>query len=217
MDPKTYPENQPNYQPCHSSWSAFYHFPTNNHQSCIHKPALIFNFDRVTMASSPVMMDECFPENIHDDSDFHYDFVYDGPAVGEYDSLLNPKKSTAEYAAAIQLATTPQIINHPYHYHLEAYTHLIKFLETDPATSHFLGSLLNEKLQKMVEFTTARGLVETRIAESSTSHAFIHRPTEVITSSHCPTSRKRKCHRLKIADDYSKKKKHTPMGKEKTR
>jgi hypothetical protein len=68
----------------------------------------------------------------------------------------------------------------------------------------------------MVEFTTARGLVETPIAESPTSHDFDHCPTAVIISSHCPTPRKRKCHRLKIADEYSKKKKYTPRGKRKT-
>jgi hypothetical protein len=56
-----------------------------------------FNFDWVMRASYPVMMDESFPENIHDDSNFHYDFVYDGPVVGEYDSLFNPQKSTSEY------------------------------------------------------------------------------------------------------------------------
>jgi hypothetical protein len=68
----------------------------------------------------------------------------------------------------------------------------------------------------MVEFTTARGLVETPIAESPTSHAFGHRPTAVITYSHCPTSRKSKYYRLKRSDEYSKKKKYTPRGKKKT-
>jgi hypothetical protein len=41
-------------------------------------------------------MYECFPENIHDDSDVDYDFVYDSPAVGEYDSLFNPQKLTTD-------------------------------------------------------------------------------------------------------------------------
>jgi hypothetical protein len=68
----------------------------------------------------------------------------------------------------------------------------------------------------MVEFTTARGLVETPIAELPTSRASAHRPTAVITSSHFPTSRKRKCHRIKRADEYSKRKKYTPRGKKKT-
>jgi hypothetical protein len=86
-------------------------------------------------------MSESFPENIHDDSDFDYDFVYDGPVVGEYDSLFSPKKSTTEYAAAIQLSTTPQTINHPHRYHLEAYKHLINFAETNPSASRFLRSL----------------------------------------------------------------------------
>jgi hypothetical protein len=62
----------------------------------------------------------------------------------------------------------------------------------------------------------ARGLVETPIAESTTSRAFAHLPTAVVPSSHCPTSRKRKCHRLKRADEYPKKKKYTPRGKKKT-
>jgi hypothetical protein len=41
----------------------------------------------------------------------------------------------------------PQTINHPYHFHLEAYTHLINFAESDPAARDFIGSLLNENLQ----------------------------------------------------------------------
>jgi hypothetical protein len=72
--------------------------------------------------------------------------------------------------------------------------------------------LLNENLLKMVEFTTERGLEETHVAESPMTHAFDHRPTAVITSSHCPTSRKRKCKRLKRAGAYSKKKKYTPRA-----
>jgi hypothetical protein len=107
-----------------------------------------FNFDWVMRVSSAVMRDACFPENIHDDSDFDYDFVYDGPVVGEHDSLFSTQKSTTEYAAEIQLATKPQNINHPYRYHLEAYKHLINFAETDPAASRFLGSLLNQNIQK---------------------------------------------------------------------
>jgi hypothetical protein len=65
----------------------------------------------------------------------------------------------------------------------------------------------------MVEFTTARGLVETPVSESPMTHAFAHRPTTVITSSHCPTSRNRKYKRLKRAGKYSKKKKYTPRPK----
>jgi hypothetical protein len=135
--------------------------------------------------------------------------------VGEYDSLFSPQKSTTECAAAIQLTTTPQTINHPYRYHLEAYKHLINLTVTHPSASRFLGSLLNENLKKMVEFTTARGLVETPIAESPNSRAFGHCPTAVITSYHFPTSRKRKFHRLKRADEYSKNKTYTPRGQKK--
>jgi hypothetical protein len=54
------------------------------------------------------------------------------------------------------------------------------------------------------------GLVETPLAESSTTHGFSHRPTTGITSFHCPTSRKRKCKRLKRAGEYFKKKKVYP-------
>jgi hypothetical protein len=110
----------------------------------------------------------------------------------------------------MQLATTLKSTNNPYRFHLEAYTHLIKFAESDPRDISFLGMLLNDNLQKMVEFTTENGLVETPIAESPITNAFSHRPTAVITSSHCPTSRKRKCKRLKRAGEYSKKKKYTP-------
>jgi hypothetical protein len=62
----------------------------------------------------------------------------------------------------------------------------------------------------MVEFTTENGLVENPLAESPTTHDFSHHPTAVITPSHCPTSRKRKCKRLKRAGGYFKKKKYTP-------
>jgi hypothetical protein len=69
---------------------------------------------------------------------------------------------------------------------------------------------LNDNLEKMVAFTRENGLVETPLVESPTTHAFTHRPTAVITSSHCPTSRKRKCKRLKRAGEYLKKKKKFP-------
>jgi hypothetical protein len=82
---------------------------------------------------------------------------------------------------------------------LEAYKHPINFTELYPAASDLLGSLLNENIQNMVEFTTARGLVETPVAESPRTNAFAHHPTAVISSSHCPTSRKRKYKRFKRA------------------
>jgi hypothetical protein len=140
----------------------------------------------------------------------------DGALAGEYSSLFTSQQSTTQYAASIQLATTQQSTNNPYCVHLEAYKHLINFAESDPKVSCFLGSLLNDNLQNIVEFTTASRLVETPIAESPTTHAFFHRPTAVITSSHCPTSRKRKCKRLRRAGEYFKKKKYTPRGKYKT-
>jgi hypothetical protein len=132
--------------------------------------------------------------------------------AGEYVSLFTPQQSTTEYAPAIQLATAPQTINHPYRFHLEAYKHLTNFAEFNPEASDFLGYWLNENLQKMVEFTKSRGLVETPVAESPITHACTHRPTAVITSSHCPTSRKRKHKRLKRAGEYSKKKKYAPRA-----
>jgi hypothetical protein len=178
-----------------------------------------FYFDWVMKALSPVMMDELFPERLDEDSDdeFDYNFIDGGDMAGEYSSIVIPQQSTTEYAAAIQLSTTPQTINHPYRFHLEAYKHLINITESNPAASDFLGSLLNEKFQKMVEFTTARELVETPVAESPMTPAFAHHPTAVITYSHCPTSRKRKCKRLKRAGEYSKKKKYTPRANKKTR
>jgi hypothetical protein len=115
-----------------------------------------------------------------------------------------------EYAAAIQLSTTPQSTNNPYRFHLKAYKHLIIFSESDPRASSFLGSLLNDNLQNMVEFTTENGLVETPLAERPITNVFSHRPTAVIASSHYPTSRMRKCKRLKRAGEYCKKKKCTP-------
>jgi hypothetical protein len=138
------------------------------------------------------MMDKSLPERVDDDSkvEFQYNFINYGAVAGEYSSLFTPQQSTTEYAASIQLATMPKSTNNPYHFHLEAYKHLINLAELDPKASCFLGSLLNENLQKMVEFTMASGILESPIAESPTTHAFAHRPTTVITSSHCPTSRK---------------------------
>jgi hypothetical protein len=112
--------------------------------------------------------------------------------VGEYESVFSWQQSTTEYAAEIQLTTIPQSTNIPYRFHLEPYKHLINFAESDPRASSFLGMLLNDNLQKMVEFTNENGLVETPVAESPITNAFLHRPNAVITSSHCPTSRKRK-------------------------
>jgi hypothetical protein len=130
--------------------------------------------------------------------------------VGEYSSLFTSQQSKTEHAAAIQLSTTPQSTDNPYHFYLEAYKHLINFAESDLRAGSFLGSLLNDNLQKMVEFTTENDLVEAPLAETPITNAFSHRPTAVIISSHCPISRKRKCKRLKRAGEYSKKKKHTP-------
>jgi hypothetical protein len=117
-------------------------------------------------APSSVIMDECSPEILDDDSDdeFDYNFIDDGDMDGQYASLFTPQQSKTEFAAAIQLATTPQTINHPNCFHLEAYKHLINFMESDPAASDFLVSLLNDNLKKMVEFTTTRGLVEPPVA-----------------------------------------------------
>jgi hypothetical protein len=82
-----------------------------------------FYFRWVMKAPSPAMMDECFPERLNNDSDDEFDYycIDDGDMVGEYAFLFTPQQLTTEYAAAIQLATTPQTINHPYHFHLEAY------------------------------------------------------------------------------------------------
>ena len=177
-----------------------------------------FYFDWIMTAPSPVMMDECFPERLEDYSpgQFEFDFLNDGAVSGEYSSLFSPQQSVTEYASAIQLATTPQAMHNPYRYHLEAYKHLINFAESGPDASKLLGELLNKNLADMVEFTTLRGLVETPVAKSPTTHAFAHRPTAVLTSSHCPTSRKRKCKRLRPAGEHFRKKKYTPRTKAKT-
>jgi hypothetical protein len=137
---------------------------------------------------TPVMIYDLFLEILDNDSDdeFDYDFIDDGEMAGEYASLFTPQQSTTEYDPAIQIATKPQTINHPYHFHLESYKHLINFAKSDPAASEFIGSLLNEYLQKMVEFTTAIGPVETPVAELPMTHDFAHLPTAKITSSHCP-------------------------------
>jgi hypothetical protein len=65
---------------------------------------------------------------------------------------------------------------------------------------------------KSVEFTLANGLVENPVVESPTTHACYHRTTAVITSSLCPTPRKRKCKILKRAREYFKKKKYIPRS-----
>jgi hypothetical protein len=125
-------------------------------------------------AQFPVMMDESFPVRLDEDSEEECYFSLANesrPAVGEYSSLFTSQQLTTEYYAAIQLSTTQQSTNNPYHFHLEAYKHLINFSESDPKASCFLGSLLNDNLQKMVEFTTENVLVETHLAESPTTHA----------------------------------------------
>jgi hypothetical protein len=102
-------------------------------------------------AQSPVMMDEFFPVRLEEDSEeeFYYNLANESsPAVGEYSSQPMSQQSKAE------LTTTPQSTNNPYRFHLEAYKHLISFVESDPRASSFIGSLLNDNLQKMVEFTT---------------------------------------------------------------
>jgi hypothetical protein len=172
----------------------------------------------VTRSQSPVMMDECFQERLGDASEeeFDYNLINDGAVVDEYSSLFTPQQSITEYAASIQLATMPQSTNNPYRFHLETYKHLINFAESDPKASCFLGSLFNDNLQKMADFTMANGLAETPIVQLPTTHAFSHCPTAVITSSHCPNSRKRKCKRSRRAGEYFKKKKNTPRGKDKT-
>jgi hypothetical protein len=81
-----------------------------------------FYFDWAMKAPTPVMMDDCFPDRLDDNSDkeFDYEFIDDGEMTGEYYSLFVPQQSTTEYVAAIQLAIMPQTINHPYRFHLEA-------------------------------------------------------------------------------------------------
>jgi hypothetical protein len=57
------------------------------------------------------MMDESFPERLHDDSEeeFYFYFIDDSSLMfGEYSSLFTSQQSTIECAAAIQLATIPQ-------------------------------------------------------------------------------------------------------------
>jgi hypothetical protein len=91
--------------------------------------------------------------------------------------MLTSQQSTTKYAAAIQLSTMPQSTNNPYRFHLEAYKHLINFAESDPKASCFLGSLLNDNLQNIIEFITENGLVETPLAESPKIRAlFIAQP-----------------------------------------
>jgi hypothetical protein len=97
---------------------------------------------------------------------------------------------------------------------LEVYKHLINFAESVQAASDFLVSLLNENLQKMVDFTTSIGLVEIPVAEPPLTHVFAHRPNAVIPPPPCPTSRKRKCKISRRAGEYSKKKKCTTRANE---
>jgi hypothetical protein len=42
-------------------------------------------------AHTPLLMDECFPERLDDDSDdeFDYDFIDDGEMAGEYSFLFS--------------------------------------------------------------------------------------------------------------------------------
>jgi hypothetical protein len=100
-------------------------------------------------AQSPIMMDESFPVRLDEDSEeeCYYNLANkSSPVVGKYSSLFTSQQSTTKYAAASQLAATPQSTNNPYRFHLEAYKHLIKFAESDPKARCFLGSLLNDNL-----------------------------------------------------------------------
>jgi hypothetical protein len=75
-----------------------------------------FFLDWVMKAQSPVMMDESFPVRRDEDSEeeCYNNFVNESsPVVGEYSSLFTSQQSTTKYAAAIQLATTPQSTDSP--------------------------------------------------------------------------------------------------------
>jgi hypothetical protein len=111
----------------------------------------------VIKAQSPVMVDESFPVRLKEDSEeeFYYNLANESsPVVREYSSLFISQQSKTEYAAAIQLATTPKSTSNPYRFHLEAYKHLINSAKSDPKARCFFGSLLNDNIQKMVEFIT---------------------------------------------------------------
>jgi hypothetical protein len=67
-------------------------------------------------AQSPVMMDEPFPvrHEEYSEEEFYYGLENESsPVVGEYASIFTSQQSTTLYAAAIQLATTPQSTNNP--------------------------------------------------------------------------------------------------------
>jgi hypothetical protein len=94
----------------------------------------------VIKAHYPVMMDESFPVRLEDDSEeeFYYNLANESnPVVGEYSSLFSSQQSRTEYAAAIQLSTTPQSTNNPYHHYLEAYKHLLNFCRIRPKSEQF--------------------------------------------------------------------------------
>jgi hypothetical protein len=61
-------------------------------------------------AQSPLMMNESFPVRHEEESkeEFYCNLANaSSPVVGEYSSLFTSQQSTTEYAAAIQLTTTP--------------------------------------------------------------------------------------------------------------
>jgi hypothetical protein len=156
-------------------------------------------------AHSSVMMDESFPVRLEEDreEEFSNNLANESShVVGEYSSIFTSQQLTVSQNTTIHKQPIPFPLR-------SIHTHNHCF-ESDPKASCFLGSLLNGNLQKMVEFTTENGLVETPLAVSPITKKFPHRPTAVITSSHCPTSRKRKCKRFKTAGEYFKKKKYTP-------
>jgi hypothetical protein len=91
-----------------------------------------FYFDWVMNPATPVMIDECSQRDLM--TILMTNSTMMSLMMGRWLVNMLPSsphdnmsQSTTEYAAAIQLATTPQTINHPYRFHLEAYKHLLNF------------------------------------------------------------------------------------------
>ena len=176
----------------------------------------IFYFDWVRCAISPRLTSEEIPRRPAVSNNFGvgpmgFEELGTGVPPSEYSQLLSQQSLTSEYADAIHLATTPQGggRHNPYRFHLESYKQLTNYARCDPKASDFLGSLLQDNLQKMVEFTRNQDVVAFPLSQSTSSRGVCHGPTSAITkslvSSHNPTSVQRKCKRNKRYDETRKK------------
>jgi hypothetical protein len=105
------------------------------------------------------MMDDSFPLRLEKDSEEKITIAWQTKVVLSWENIhpFSPRNNQQQNMMMqfnYPPHHNPKSTNNQYRFHLEAYNHLINFAESDPKVSSFLGSLLNDNLQKMVELTT---------------------------------------------------------------